>query len=270
MTEFEKILQECLHDLEQGACSLEECLSRHPDYARQLEPVLLASTRLTRAGEMQVSEAFKARVRSRLVQEMYSHPHKSVRPTFTFMRPAVGFAAILLALLVTGTAYAQNTLPGESLYGWKLASENAWRTVSSDPVGTDLVIAERRVDELIAVKDDPAARAQALEAYLETVARLRSQAGAQDDRILPALDSQTAILKKLGILQSRTHPAVMPPEEATPTPNTTPLPTGQTPRLDPTVLPLTPTLPPSPEIILPTIDVPPELVPTIHIPPPIR
>lgn len=272
MTEFEKALQECLQDLERGVASVDECLRRYPGYAQQLEPILLASARLAHAGEMQVSGTFKARVRSRLVQEMQARPRKRVRSGLTFIRLAVGFAAVLLALLATGTVYAQGALPGETLYGWKIASENAWRAVSADPVGADLVIAERRTSELVAVKDDPAARAQALQAYLETVDRLQSQAGIEDQiRVTSTLDSQRAILKKLGILLASPDPAVVVPEAVPPT--ATPLPAGQTPGLDPNTLPsLTPTaLPPSPtEIIFPTIDIPPELVPTIHVPPPIR
>jgi hypothetical protein len=279
MTEFEKALQECLQDLERGAASVDECLRRYPGYAQQLEPILLASARLERAGEMQVSGAFKARGRSRLVQEMRAHPRTSrrepvgARSRLTFMRLVVGIAAVLLALLATGTAYAQSALPGQMFYGWKIASENAWRAVSADPVGADLVIAERRTGELVAVKDDPAARAQALEAYLETVDRLQSQAGIEDQlRVTSTLDSQRAVLKKLGILLAPPDPAAVPSGEATPTPSATPLSIAQTPGSDLTAVPsLTPTVPPSAtEIILPTIEVPPELVPTIHIPPPIR
>ena len=148
--------------------------------------------------------------------------------------------------------------------------------MSPDPVGTDLLIAERRASELIAVKDDPDARARTLESYLETVDRLRSEAGTEDQiRIASTLDSQRALLKKLGILLSQSDPNEVPPvvpvvpEDATVAP--TALPTAQTPGLVATALPsLTPTLPAPPEVLFPTIDVPPELVPTIHVPPPIR
>jgi hypothetical protein len=276
MTEFEEVLQECLRDLEQGTASVDDCLSRHPQYAPELEPLLFTSTRLTRAGEMHVSDAFRARVRTRLVREMHAYPRQPARSGMPFLRLAVGFAVVLLALLGTGTAYAQGSLPGEPFYAWKLASEDAWRAVSSDPVETDLRIAERRVSELTAVSADPGLRAQTLEAYLETVARLRSQGSPEDQiRILRTLDSQAAILKKLGIFNSQSNPATPPPLEPTafPTPSATPLPllpTVQTPHVLPTDLP--PVLPTDedPPDILPTVDIPPELVPTIEVPPPIR
>lgn len=280
MTEFEEVLQECLHDLEQGAASVDECLGRHPEYAWELRSILLASESLERAGRAHLSEAFRARVRARLMQAISAHPRRAARPGFTFIRLVVGLAAVLLALLVTGTAYAQSTLPGEALYGWKLASENAWRAVSPDPVETDILIAERRVDELVVVRDDPALRAQTLESYFETVARLRSQAGTEDEtRIVPALNSQMERLKKLGILLSQTDPATLPSDEPIP-PTTTPLPTMQTPQITLTDLPtITPTVQVPPKIVptieippevIPTAEIPPELVPTFEIPPPIR
>ncbi|HET9912389.1 MAG TPA: hypothetical protein VFQ13_10895 [Anaerolineales bacterium] len=297
MTEFEQVLQECLHDLERGASSMDGCLSRHPEYARELEPILLASESLGQAGQARISDSFKARVRARLIREMHAHPRApqrkpvAARPGFVLARLAVGLAAILMALLVTGTAYAQNTMPGEALYGWKLASEDAWRVVSSDPVETDLVIAERRVSELVAVRDDPTLRARTLEAYFETVNRLKSQTGTGDEtRITQTLDSQMEKLKKLGILLSQVDPATLPSDEPvppTPTPSIIPstvtvtsMPTLQTPSVEPTASPqIIPTsqVPPrvdptaeKPPKIIPTVEIPPELFPTFEVPPPIR
>jgi hypothetical protein len=286
MTEFETVLQECLQDLERGVSSVQECLRRHPEYADQLEPMLFASARLERAGQARLSEGFKARVRDRLMQDMYAYPRVlRTRPIgarfgFVFARLAVGLAVVLLALLVTGTAYAQNTLPGDTFYGWKLASEDAWRTVSSDPVGTELAIAERRVAELVVVKDDPALRAQTLEAYAETVNRLRSQTDAHDPTyITRRLDSQMERLKKLGILLSQVDPATLPSDEPIPLGTQTPL-ILQTPHVEPSELPqVTPAISSPPKVVptvkfppevIPTVEIQPELVPTFEIPPPIR
>jgi hypothetical protein len=274
MTEFEKVLGECLYDLERGASNVDECLSRHPQYARELEPILLASTYLERVGEVHVSDAFKARVRARLMQEMQAHPHTSglkpaaARSTFMFRRLAVSFAVVLLALLVTGTAYAQRTLPGDAFYGWKRASENAWRAVSPDPVATDLVIAERRVDELMAVRDDPVLRSQTLEAYLETATRLRSELTAENEaRVLDVLDSQVQDLNLQGILPEPPVQDSLPPsDEPTQLPTSTPLPASQTPRVDGTDLPqIIPTIEVPPDV-LPTVEIPREVIPTVEIP----
>jgi len=273
MTEFETALQECLHDVEQGNSSVDECLMRYPNYARQLEPVLLTSAYLQHGREARPSVAFKARVRTKLVQQMYAHPRKPRRSNFVFMRVAVSLAALVLALLIAGTAYAQGVLPGNALYPWKLVSENAWRTVSSDPVETDLAIAERRMDELIAVRNHPVLYSQVLEAYLEVTDRLKSEINAENEaRILAVLDSQIKELNQSGVLPEQPNQNILPQFEEptlTPTaaPTATPLPILVTPRVNPTDLPnivLTIQVPPE---IIPTTEVSPKIIPTIEIPP---
>ncbi len=261
MTEFEKVLQECLRDLEQGTVTMEECLSRHPKHSSELRPILLAGAYLERSHEVPVPDALKARLRTRVMQDIQAHPRRPMRSASPFMRLAIGCAAVALALLATGTAYAQGTLPGSAFYPWKLASEHAWRAVSFDPLQTDLAIAHRRADELIAVRANPVLRIRALEAYEQTAARLRREVDeANQARILPVLDSQIEELHKLGILFSRIDPAARPSEELVPAPTTTlvPLPATEIPQTNPTGVPQ---IPPA---IIPT-----KIVPTIEIPPPI-
>jgi len=271
MNEFESVLQECLRGVEQGTLSVDECLSRHPTYAGQLEPILLTSAYLARGRAARLSPAFKARVRTRLVQQLVAHPRRVPRTGFLFMRWSASLAALILALFITGTVYAQRALPGEAFYGWKLASENAWRVVSPNPVETDLVIAERRLDELIKVRHDAALYAQALEAYLEVEARLKSELNASNEaRILETLDSQAEELDRLGILPKESDPDIVPtPEGSILTPVGTPLPVVATPLVEPTELPqIVPTVEVLPET-LPTVPDPPRILPTIEIPPPI-
>jgi hypothetical protein len=287
MTEFEKILEQCLLDMELGISNVDECLSRHPGHALQLRPVLLTHTSLERFGEARPSPAFKARVRAKLTQEMQAHPRKSSRFNFAFMRLATNFAIIALALLVTGTAYAQSALPGDTFYEWKLVSENAWRAVSSDPVGTDLAIADRRMNELIAIGDNPQLYSQTLDAYLEVAARLRSEMTAENETlILQTLNSQVEELKESGIpIPQIIDEEVLPPIDGiVPTlvaPIRTLLPVTEIPQVNET---LPTSMPSAPEVIppvltqlppvnptnlpeaIPTVQVPPNIVPTIQIP----
>jgi hypothetical protein len=285
MTEFESALQECLYDLEQGNANVHECLRRYPQYAQQLEPVLLTSAYLQRGQEARPSAAFKTRVRTKLLQQMYARPRQRPQSKFIFMRLAVSFAIILLALLVAGTAYAQSALPDNVFYSWKLASENVWRTVSPDPIGTDLAIAARRLNELIAIRHDPTLYSQALKAYLEAVDRLKSEMDVESEaRILVTLDSQAEELNQSGIVLPPVDQNILPPSnEPTPTPistpTTAPLPSLGTPQADQTDLPeIDPTIKVPSEIvptvqippkIIPTVQDPPKIIPTIEIPPPI-
>lgn len=281
MTEFEQALQECLLDLEEGALSVDECLARHPKHARELEPLLLTSAYLARGREVRLSGAFKARIRSRLMEGMYAHPRRPERSGFSLMRLASGLAAILLALLTAGTVYAQTALPGNAFYDWKLLSEKTWRAISPDPVETDLAIAERRLSELIAVRDNPVLYAQAMSAYLEVTARLTFELDAGNTaRILAALDAQTEELNQAGIFlpqPSIEQDALPPLDEPTVTPAATSVPVLPTPEVDPTGLsPIVPTIqaPPEPTlevppVVIPTVQDPPKIIPTLEIPPPI-
>ena len=282
MTEFEKILEQCLLDLEMGIANVDECISRHPGHALQLRPVLLTHTSLESFGEARPSAAFKARVRAKLTQQMQAHPRKSRQFNFAFMRLTTNFAVIGLMLLLAGTAYAQSALPGDVFHTWKLVSENTWRSFSSDPVGTDLAIADRRMDELIAVRKDPALRTQALEAYLEVAARLKSEMNVENEAlILQTLDSQIEELKESGIpVPQIINEDVLPQiDEVLPTlvdPIMTLLPVTEVPEVNPTSLAPAETTPIAPEIpqtnpttlpdVVPTIQVPPNVIPTIQVP----
>ena len=273
MTEFEQVLQDCLFDLERGASSVDECLARYPKYARQLEPVLLTGAYLSHGSEARISDAFRARVRARLIQQMHAHPRRRARSGFLFMRLATSLAAIMLALLVSGTVYAQSALPGDALYTWKLASENAWRAVSPDPIGTDLAIVERRLEELMVVRDDPGLYAQALNAYRDVVARLTSEINSGNQaRILGVLDTQREKLEQAGIFLQPPQPEqeIVPPFIApTPTSATTPMPILATPQVDLTDLPpIVPTVQVFPDVT-PTDPVLPDLIPTTDVLPPI-
>jgi len=273
MTEFENVLQTCLHDLEQGLSNVDDCLHRYPNYARQLEPILLTSAYLERARSARLSSAFEARVRTKLIQQMSAHPRKPARSSFMFMRFAVGLAAVILALLAAGTVYAQGAFPGEPFYRWKLTSENTWRAISSDPVKTDLAIADRRANELIAVRDNPALYSQVLNAYLEVTDRLKSEASPENENhILTVLDAQVEELNRSGILLPQIDQNVLPPaKEPTltpiPIPTSTPLPTLETPQVNPTNVPqIIPTVR-VPTRIIPTVEISPRIVPTLHSPP---
>lgn len=278
MTEFEKALEVCLHDLEHGASNVDECLRRHPGHALQLEPVLLTAAYLQHGREARPSAAFKARVRNKLIQGMQAHPPKTMTFSFMFVRPVVSLAIIVLALLITGTVYAQNALPGDLFYAWKLASENAWRAIATDPVGTDLALADRRVEELIAVRDHPALHMEALEAYFEVIARLESAMNPENEtRILQVLEAQIEELNDAGIPVAQVDPYIpLPLDELLPAPSVTSTPIPEIPQVDPTLpAPTTgPTLVPElpqavptdlPDLV-PTVQVPPDLIPTAEIP----
>ncbi len=238
MTEFENILQDCLLSLESGDSNIEECLRRYPSYAVQLAPVLLTSLDLERGMLARPTSAFKARIRGRLIEEMETHPRKSVRSNFVWMRMATNVAVLLLALVIAGSVYAQGVLPGNPFYPWKLASENIWRAVAPDPVATDLAIAERRAEELLAIGNSPELRTQTLEEYLEVVNRLELEMNTDSEaRIHSVLEAQIKELNQSGIVLPELNETILPSVE-----EPTVLPT-ETLQVNPEILPVEPTLP---------------------------
>jgi hypothetical protein len=263
MSDFELILEECLDALESGTSNVDACLGRYPEHARRLRPILLTAERFESGLMPNPSPVVKVRVRSGLIRQMQAHPRKRMGFNFTFMRLATGLALIVLALLAAGTAYAQSALPGEPLHGWKLISEDLWRFLSPDRVGTDIFIAERRLDELLAVSDNPSLRIVALDAYLEASARLRTEMDAENEaRILPVLESQAEKLINSDVPVS---PAI---DQDLPAPTLeVPAPTLEVPTSLPEVIPgvtvPVPTL--EPPRLLPT-DVR-KIVPTVLVPP---
>lgn len=249
MTDFDQVLENCLGNLANGSLTLDECLLRYPEHATQLRPLLLTVSRLARGRQVTPSPAFKSRARAKLTLHMQTHPRRTLGLPF-FRRLAVSMAMLIAAFLAAGTAYAQSALPGDFFYEWKLASEQTWRTVASDTLEVDLILLDRRVDELVAVSNDPAQNDQALAAYQEALARLTVQADADAQaRILSALQSQQESLAQAGISVPELDIYLDAVEEVIPTPSPLPVPTV-IPTAAPTPIPTTiPT-------IIPTLPVP--------------
>jgi hypothetical protein len=200
MKDFDQILAESLDQIADGACNVDECLARHPEHAPQLKPLLQTAARMQRGGHaVKPSSDFRVRARAGLTSHMLAHP-RHVRVKSASLRFAVSLAILALALVTTGTAFAQNALPGESLYGWKRTSEKVWQAVSIDPVGTDLALSQRRALELTRVMQDPDRSLRATTDYQETLKRLESRGGAAaQTRIYPALKGQQEMFKSSGL-----------------------------------------------------------------------
>ena len=149
--------------------------------------------------EVKPSPTFIAYTRSWLARSLQYHPPRPQSPSPAW-QISLAFTALIVALLVTGTAHAQAALPGEPFYGWKRTSEQAWRTLSPDPVGTDIMLADRRLHEWIAVKKDPARSANAMRDYYDVLTDLKPAGDAKARaRILPMLTAQKQTLSNAGL-----------------------------------------------------------------------
>jgi len=197
--ELETVLDICLNQIKDGESNIDECLALYPEQAAQLEPLLKAATKLSRAREVIPNPAYKARARAQLSVYMQQNPQRK-RVSPIFWRVAIGVMTMLVVFLATGTSFAQQALPGDRLYDWKLTSENIWRMTSNDQLGVDITLSNRRVNELVVVSGDQMARERALENYERLLVKFNATKNEKDRaRILPVLRVQHAALVKAGV-----------------------------------------------------------------------
>lgn len=199
MKELDIILEDCLEQILLGASSLDECLARYPEHAAQLRPLLKAALRVQEGRLITPSYAFKDRTRAQVMAHARGHPR--AKPRTFLWQVALSMALMVVAFLVVGTAFAQRSLPGERLYAWKLNSESAWRSVSPDPLAVDLKIANRRVNEMMAVSGDDVRVVEALDGYRMVLLRFQSNEEAvNQERIVPVLAGHRDRLAQAGLL----------------------------------------------------------------------
>ena len=200
MNNFDEILEQSLDKIASGESTVEEVLARNPSDASELEPYLRSAEQITRGRSVTPSPLFAARLRSDLIRKIEATPRPARRLPFFFHRMALNVGVLFLMFAFVSTAFAQAALPGESLYGLKLASENVWRVLTTDPVGTDLELANRRIDEYVAVSRDEARRARVLNGYNELLVRFQSEDDQlEKERILRVLKSQQDDLRNVGL-----------------------------------------------------------------------
>lgn len=203
MEHFEEVLDDCLQQMADGV-PLGACLKQYPAEAAELEPLLRAAAGLEHGRRLRPSPRYTRTARAALVRKInasarpqVARPETSSRP---FWRLVLVVSSLVIALMISGTAYAQRTVPGDSLYGWKITSEQALRVVSQDPIGVDLLVAERRVSEYLQVAADPDRGRRALDGYGEVLVRLKFET---DDlsrgRIVPILNRHAVSLKDSGV-----------------------------------------------------------------------
>lgn len=184
-SDLEQLLEECLARMEAGA-SLAECLADHPEQAAELRPLLEAAQMVGSMKRLGLRPEFRKGARAGLIAHMRANPHTA--PTFHWrqslaLRYAASLAVLALAFTTAGTALAQQALPGDALYGWKLTSESVWRSLQYNEFDADYYLAERRLRELHAVQGYPELEAIGLKAYSGVLRQLRTEVVEFPDRV---------------------------------------------------------------------------------------
>ena len=200
MNDFDELLEDSLEKIASGEATVEEVLARNPKDAPELEPYLRSAEHLQRGRAVAPSPFFAARLRSDLMREITATSRPVPRRPFFVQRMALNLGVLLLMFAFVSTAFAQAALPGDSLYNWKLTSENVWRVLTTDPLGTDLQLSNRRINEYVAVSQDESRRARVLSGYHVLLVRFQTEDDAlEKERILRVLKSQQDSLRKVGL-----------------------------------------------------------------------
>ncbi len=172
MKTFEDILAQCLESIENGE-SVEACLERHPEHARELEPLLRLAVTLQRTEPPRLSPTAFARGRELVVQAAAAHQrnrHRTGRTTIisffrrgrrAYSRPsrtskwtsqAAAIAAAVVLTLASTVWASSNSLPGTPLYGVKRATENVQSLLYLSPeakANWHASLAARRLEEAL-------------------------------------------------------------------------------------------------------------------------
>jgi hypothetical protein len=187
LRKFEDILAECIDDIKAGKASVEDCLNRYPSTREQLEPLLRIALEIRELPDVKPSPSFKMKARVRLMYQIHGRQaetrwpwrryHNQMKPVAYVKRFSMSMAGVILAIVLAvlglgaGTAYAsQASLPGDTLYPIKLATEQAGMMLMGDDVARAeraLSLANKRVREMetLAEKGRPQDLGLAAEKY---------------------------------------------------------------------------------------------------------
>jgi hypothetical protein len=181
---LEHALEECLTRMRLEGVSPEECLAQYPQYRDELTPLLQASLHLHSLDDLEPRPEFRAQTRAKLLEHMRANPRRS-EPWFRSLafKYAASLAILFVALTTTGTALAQSALPGDTLYGWKLASERIWYSLQQNPLDADIFLSTRRVHEIQTIKGMANLEEIGIGAYQTILQQLNQDLAANPDRL---------------------------------------------------------------------------------------
>jgi hypothetical protein len=153
--EFDNILNECLERLLVRGETMEQCLQSYPGWAAELKPLLQTAIIAKQASAIQPRAEFKARARYQFrsaLQEVAAPRSRSFWGWFP--RWATVVTIVLVLLLVGGGTViaAGNSMPDDTLYPVKLATEQVRLTLTPSQIGKARLCAQlvdRRVAEII-------------------------------------------------------------------------------------------------------------------------
>lgn len=142
-TDLASALNDCIDRVANGQ-SIEDCLRTYPEQAQELRPMLEAGL-LTRRARISPGEVAQAKDRVRFRLEEHRRERRAASP-FRLARVSGNMAVVTLLVFVGLGLLAENSLPGDLLYGLKRITENARLLVGGNSL--QVQFGQRRIDEV--------------------------------------------------------------------------------------------------------------------------
>lgn len=165
--ELADALAACLHSIERGERTVEECLALYPEHREELASLLDTASRVRERAAVSARAGFRLTSRRRLLERLEPHQpvwkrwfmpraRKDTPPILT--KRLVPLWTVILVLLVSlvggGTVHASGSaLPGDDLYPFKLSIEEArlFLTDNAGDVSLYVQFAQNRAEEIRAL-----------------------------------------------------------------------------------------------------------------------
>ena len=153
--DFDDILNQCVESMLAGD-SIEACLARYPEHARELEPLLRTAFATAQASHVEPRPEFRAAARQRLMTALAQRAERRRWrfSLFGWQRRWAFAVTVALVILLSGTGTvfaAENSLPGDALYEVKMASEEVRLALTRgdlDRAKLEVAFAQRRIVEM--------------------------------------------------------------------------------------------------------------------------
>ncbi|MBI5348598.1 MAG: hypothetical protein HZB77_04665 [Chloroflexi bacterium] len=199
------ILAESLEALDRGA-TLENVLAHYPEQRAELEELLKAARTIQAAPTVAASPLFKKSARARLLRKLSSRESKRFslidlfRPLQRQGALSFALALALIVVITSGTVLAaNNSLPGDSLYGVKRGVEQMRAAVSPNDPALHIEFANERLNEARALiklgKLENAS--QSLKEYENELKLARAQITTPQPTLEKQIEQQQTILQTL-------------------------------------------------------------------------
>ena len=200
--DLDRLVDKCFTRMQTDGWSVEQCLDAYPEYREVLGPLLTLGEQMhaylaPHPPDPEFANNAGIRLQNRLGsrrKRASSNKIPSGRQSRWFLRPAYVLAsvALVITLLASGVGVvgaSASSLPGDTLYGVKLAREQLALTFSLTPGGDQALLtryAEERLEEADALlaQDRLDDLPTALEGFESAVGRLESL-GDQNDELEP-------------------------------------------------------------------------------------